>query len=144
MANKKVTDLGISSYMEQIQSNKPKAENKKTASLENNEEMKEENTAETVAKGEKAISEVATVVENKDSTTETLLRNAILTSETLFRLEQVKKGERISIARLMGTIIEEYLDDKYPQTKELYKLMKNMTSENIINGRAAINPKQDI
>ena len=45
MANKKVTDLGISSYMEQIQSNKPKAENKKTASLENNEEMKEENTA---------------------------------------------------------------------------------------------------
>ena len=137
MANKKVTDLGISSYMEQIQSNKPKAENKKTASLENNEEMKEENTAETVAKGEKAISEVATVVENKDSTTETLLRNAILTSETLFRLEQVKKlkkGERISIARLMGTIIEEYLDDKYPQTKELYKLMKNMTSENIING----------
>ena len=29
---------------------------------------------------------------------------------------------------------EEYLDDKYPQTKELYKLMKNMTSENIING----------
>ena len=34
----------------------------------------------------------------------------------------------------MGTIIEEYLDDKYPQTKELYKLMKNMTSENIING----------
>lgn len=91
MANKKVTDLGISSYMEQIQSNKPKAENKKTASLENNEEMKEENTAETVAKGEKAISEVATVVENKDSTTETLLRNAILTSETLFRLEQVKK-----------------------------------------------------
>ena len=86
MANKKVTDLGISSYMEQIQSNKPKAENK-TASLENNEEMKEENTAETVAKGEKAISEVATVVENKDSTTETLLRNAILTSETLFRLE---------------------------------------------------------
>ena len=142
MANKKVTDLGISSYMEQIQSNKPKAENKKTASLENNEEMKEENTAETVAKGEKAISEVATVVENKDSTTETLLRNAILTSETLFRLEQVKKlknstakkGERISIARLMGTIIEEYLDDNYPQTKELYKLMKNMTSENIING----------
>lgn len=142
MANKKVTDLGISSYMEQIQSNKPKAENKKTASLENNEGMKEENTAETVAKGEKAISEVATVVENKDGTTETLLRNAILTSETLFRLEQVKKlknstakkGERISIARLMGAIIEEYLDDKYPQTKELYKLMKNMTSENIING----------
>ncbi len=134
MANKKVTDLGISNYMKEIVSNKPKVDNKEVVSLENSEGNSPEDTAETVVRNEKATSEFIPAVENNDSDSETLLRNAILTPETLFRLEQLKKlknstakkGERISIARLMGAIIEEYLDDKYPQTKELYRLIESM------------------
>ena len=134
MANKKVTDLGISNYMKEIVSNKPKVDNKEVVSLENSEGNSPEDTAETVVRNEKATSEFIPAVENNDSDSETLLRNAILTPETLFRLEQLKKlknstakkGERISIARLMGAIIEEYLDDKYPQTKELYRLIASM------------------
>ena len=58
------------------------------------------------------------------------IRNAFLSDESLFRLNLVRKemnGNRsegdsnISLATLMGKIIEEYLDKNYPQTKDLYQ-----------------------
>lgn len=110
MANKKVTDLGISNYMKEIVSNKPKVDNKEVVSLENSEGNSPEDTTETVVRNEKATSEFIPAVENNDSDSETLLRNAILTPETLFRLEQLKKlknstakkGERISYCKVNG------------------------------------------
>ena len=57
------------------------------------------------------------------------IRNAFVSDESLFRLDLVRKqmnsnrsdgDEHISLAVLMGKIIEEYLDKNYPETKELY------------------------
>ena len=58
------------------------------------------------------------------------LRNAFVSDETLFRLSVVKKqlnsdrsegSGHVSLAVLMGQMIEEYLDNNYPETKNLYQ-----------------------
>lgn len=133
MANKKA-DLGIGNYMQQIKSNKPKAEKEVPVFLENNEDNLQENTVSESSKGEKVVEDPSQTIKKNDNAPETLFRNIVLTPETLFRLEAVRKlqkntaqkGKRVSLGLFMGAIIEEYLDEKYPQTKELYKLMEGM------------------
>ncbi len=56
------------------------------------------------------------------------IRNAFVSDESLFRLNLVKKemnqkegADHISLATLMGKIIEEYLDAKFPETKDIYR-----------------------
>ncbi len=68
--------------------------------------------------------------ENKSQDMKKNLRNAFVSDESLFRLDLVRKHlnqnrlageEYISLATLMGKIIEEYLDANYPETKETYR-----------------------
>ena len=116
MGNKKATDLGIETFMNQVKNNKSAI-------------IKEE----PVESFDKVVENSAGEAEKEES----VIRNVVLSPEALFRLESVKKamnerrgkGEKpISLGRLMADIITEFLDDKYPQTKELYRLMKAMNS----------------
>lgn len=131
--NKKADDLGIDTFMNQVKKNKPTMDKEKVVAISEN--SKEDNVTET--KEELVNMPVDTSKKPADKgsdSTEILFRNVALTPETLYRLETVQtiqnsaapKGKRVTIAGLMGTIIEEYLDTKYPQTKELYKLMQSI------------------
>ncbi|WP_281643788.1 hypothetical protein [Bacteroides zoogleoformans] len=117
MGNKKATDLGISTFMNEVKNNK-------SAGGEKREEDFGQSLDLDVDREEKKVEKE-----------EVVIRNVILSPESLFRLESVKKkmnegrkkGEKpISMARLMADIITDFLDEKYPQTKELYRLMKTM------------------
>lgn len=117
MGNKKANDLGIDTFMNNVKNNK---------SVKEQEEI--------VIPSTKSVSEEVFLDTSKEqsekgnNTQGTLLRNIVLTPETLYRIEAVQKMQekRISIGGLMGAIIEEYLDINYPQTKELYRLMESM------------------
>lgn len=113
MGNKKATDLGIGTFMNEVKNNKSAG--------------KEEPV--------EGFDKVAENSEDRVEKEEAVIRNVVLTPEALFRLESVKKamnegrqkGEKpISLGRLMADIITEFLDDKYPQTKQLYRMMKAM------------------
>lgn len=130
MANKRAIDLGVDTFMENVKQNRPNKADDKNKLL--NEEVLIETEKENIPE-EKNDDPVINTSSPRE-VNEQLLRNVVLTPETLFRLEAVQrmlnsnvgKGKRISLGALMGTIVEEYLDTKYPQTKELYKLMESM------------------